>query len=160
MEVTMVNRYLPSFFGRGEDPFRSLFQEVQKTFEDFSRRTPFARFGSDMLSPKIDVAESKDAIEVTAELPGVDEKDVDVTLANDVLTIRGEKKTERDEQDKDRNWRVVERSFGSFTRAIPLPFDPDATKVEAKFDKGVLRIRLPKPAEVAKKQQRIEIKKD
>ncbi len=156
----MVNRYLPSFFGRGEDPFRSLFQEVQKTFEDFSRRTPFARFGSDMLSPKIDVAESKDAIEVTAELPGVDEKDVDVTLANDVLTIRGEKKTERDEQDKDRNWRVVERSFGSFTRAIPLPFDPDATKVEAKFDKGVLRIRLPKPAEVAKKQQRIEIKKD
>ena len=156
----MVNRYLPSFFGRGEDPFRSLFQEVQKTFEDFSRRTPFARFGSDMLSPKIDVAESKDAIEVTAELPGVDEKDVDVTLANDVLTIRGEKKTERDEQDKDRNWRVVERSFGSFTRAIPLPFDPDATKVEAKFDKGVLRIRLPKPAEVAKKQQRIEIKND
>ena len=160
MEVTMVNRYLPSFFGRGEDPFRSLFQEVQKTFEDFSRRTPFMRFGSDMLSPKIDVAESKDAIEVTAELPGVDEKDVDVTLANDVLTIRGEKKTERDEQDKDRNWRVVERSFGSFTRAIPLPFDPDATKVEAKFDKGVLRIRLPKPAEVAKKQQRIEIKND
>jgi len=54
---------------------------------------------------------------------------------------------------------VVERSFGSFTRAIPLPFDPDATKVEARFDKGVLRIRLPKPGEVAKKQQKIEIKK-
>ena len=87
----MANRYFPSFFGRGEDPFRSLFQEVQKTFEDFSRRTPFARFGSDMLSPRIDVAESKDAIEVTAELPGVDEKDVDVTLEDDVLTIHGEK---------------------------------------------------------------------
>ena len=109
----MANRYLPSFFGRGEDPFRSLFQEVQKTFEDFSRRTPFARFGSDMLSPKTDVAEGKDAIEVTAELPGVDEKDVNVTLEDDVLTIRGEKKTERDEQDKDKNWHVVERSFGS-----------------------------------------------
>src|SRR5262245_65604421 len=91
MEVTMPNRYLPSFFGRGEDPFRSLFQEVQRTFEDFSRRTPFMRFGSDMLSPKIDVAESKDAIEVTAELPGVDEKDVDVTLEDDVLTIRARK---------------------------------------------------------------------
>src|SRR5215468_4140212 len=124
MEVTMPNRYLPSFFGRGEDPFRSLFQEVQRTFEDFSRRTPFMRFGSDMLSPKIDVAESKDAIEVTAELPGVDEKDVDVTLEDDVLTIRGEKRTERDEEDKDKNWHVVERNFGSFTRAIPLPFDP------------------------------------
>jgi HSP20 family protein len=160
MEATMANRYLPSFFGRGEDPFRSLFQEVQRTFEDFSRRTPFLRFGSDMLSPKIDVAESKDAIEVTAELPGVDEKDVDVTLADDVLTIRGEKRTERDEQDKDKNWHVVERGFGSFTRAIPLPFDADASKVEAKFDKGVLRIRLPKPAEAAKKQQKIEIKKD
>src|SRR6266567_6655957 len=121
----MANRYLSSFFGRGDDPFRSLFQEVQKTFEDFSQRTPFARFGSDMLSPKIDVAESKDAIEVTAELPGVDEKDVDVTLADDVLTIGGEKKTEREEQDKDKNWHVVERSYGSFTRAIPLPFDPD-----------------------------------
>ena len=155
----MARPYLPSFFGRGDDPFGSLFREVQKTFEDFSQRNPFARFRSDMLSPKIDVAESKDAIEVTAELPGIDEKDVDVTLEQDVLTIRGEKKTERDEQDKDKNWHVAERSFGSFTRAIPLPFDPDATKVEAKFDKGILRIRLPKPAEAAKKQQKIEIKK-
>jgi HSP20 family protein len=81
-----------------------------------------------MLPPKIDVAESKDAIEVTAELPGVDEKDVDISLADDVLTIRGDKKTEREEQDKDKNWHVVERSYGSFSRAIPLPFDPDATK--------------------------------
>ena len=112
-----------------------------------------------MLSPKIDVAESKDAIEVTAELPGVDEKDVDVTLANGMLTVRGEKKTERDEQDKDKNWHVMERSYGSFSRAIPLPFHPDPAKVEAKFDNGVLRIRLPKPPEVPSKQQKIEIKK-
>jgi HSP20 family protein len=144
-------------FWRTEDPFRSLFQEVQKTFEDFSRRSPFARFGPDI--PKIDVAESKDAIDVTAELPGVDEKDVDITLADDVLTIRGEKKSEREEQDKDKNWHVVERSYGSFSRSIPLPFEPDASKVEAKFDKGVLRIRLPKSEEVTKKEQKIEIKK-
>jgi HSP20 family protein len=108
---------------------------------------------------KIDIAESKDAVDVTAELPGVDEKDLDVTLANGVLTIRGEKRTERNEQDKDKNWHVVERSYGSFSRAIPLPFDPDPAKVEAKFDKGVLHIHLPKPAEVAQKQQKIEIKK-
>jgi HSP20 family protein len=158
-EVTMARPYLPSFFGRDDDPFGSLFRQVQKTFEDFSQRTPFARFSSDMLSPTIDVAESKDAIDVTAELPGVDEKDVDVTLANGMLTVRGEKKTERDEQDKDRNWHVVERSYGSFSRTIPLPFDPDPAKVEAKFDKGVLHIHLPKPAEVAQKQQKIEIKK-
>ena len=66
----MANPDRPSFFGRDDNPFGTLFREVQKTFEDFSRRTPFARFTSDMLSPKIDVAESKDAIEVTAELPG------------------------------------------------------------------------------------------
>jgi HSP20 family protein len=111
-EVTMARPYLPSFFGRGDDPFGSLFREVQKTFEDFSQRSPFARFSADTLSPKIDIAESKDAVDVTAELPGVDEKDLDVTLANGVLTIRGEKRTERDEQDKDKNWHVVERSYG------------------------------------------------
>jgi HSP20 family molecular chaperone IbpA len=127
-EITMARPYLPSFFGRGDDPFGSLFREVQKTFEDFSQRTPFARFSADTLSPKIDIAESKDAIDVTAELPGVDEKDLDVTLANGMLTIGGEKKTERDEQDKDKNWYVVERSYGSFSRTIPLSFDPDPAK--------------------------------
>jgi HSP20 family protein len=155
----MARSYLPSFFGRDEDPFGSLFREVQKTFEDFSRRSPMAGFGSEMLAPKIDIAESKNGIDVTAELPGVDEKDVDVTLADGMLTIRGEKKSERDEQDKDKNWHVVERSYGSFSRTISLPFDPDPGNVEAKFEKGVLHIHLPKPAEVAKKQQKIEIKK-
>ena len=155
----MTRSYLPSLFGRDDDPFGSLFREVQKTFEDFSRRSPLAGSSSEMLAPRIDIAESKDAIDLTAELPGVDEKDVDVTLADGVLTIRGEKKAERDEKDKDKNWHVVERSYGSFSRTISLPFDPDSAKVEAKFEKGVLHIHLPKPAEVAKKQQKIEIKK-
>ena len=155
----MARSYLPSLFGRDDDPFGSLFREVQKTFEDFSRRSPLAGLGSDVLAPRIDIAESKDAIDLTAELPGVDEKDVDVTLADGVLTIRGEKKAERDEKDKDKNWHVVERSYGSFSRTISLPFDPDSAKVEAKFEKGVLHIHLPKPAEVAKKQQKIEVKK-
>jgi HSP20 family protein len=155
----MARSYLPSFFGRDDEPFGSLFREVQKTFEDFSRRSPIAGLSSEMLPPKIDIAESRDAIDLTAELPGVDEKDVDVTLADGMLTIRGEKKSERDETDKEKNWHVVERSYGSFSRTISLPFDPDSAKVEAKFDKGVLHIHLPKPAEVAKKQQKIEIKK-
>ena len=155
----MARSYLPSLFGRDDDPFGSLFREVQKTFEDFSRRSPLAGFGPDTLAPKIDVAEGKDAIDLTAELPGVDEKDVEVTLVEGALTIRGEKKTERDEKDKDKNWHVMERSYGSFSRTISLPFDTDPAKVEAKFDKGVLRIHLPKPVEVAKKQQKIEIKK-
>jgi HSP20 family protein len=149
----------PSFFGRDDDPFGSLFREVQRTFEDFSRRSPLRTSTSDALTPKIDVVESKDAVEVTAELPGMDEENIDLRLADGVLTIRGEKRSERDEEDEDKNWHVMERSYGSFSRSIPLPFDPDASQVEAKFDKGVLRIRCPKPPEVASKQQKIEINK-
>jgi HSP20 family protein len=153
----MVGSHLPSMFSRDGGSLGSLFQEIEKTFEDFSRRTPFAVFGnSGALAPKIDVAEGKDGIEVAAELPGVDEKDVEVTLVDDMLTIRGEKKVERDEKDK--NWHFVERGYGSFSRTIALPYEPDPAKVEAKFEKGVLHVRMPKPAEIAKKERKIEIK--
>lgn len=157
----MARSNLPSLFGREGESIGSLFREVEKVFDDFSRRSPFQGFGFGpaVTAPKLDVSETKDAIEIAAELPGVDEKDVELTVADGVLTIRGEKKTERDETDKDKNWHVVERSYGSFTRSIALPFDPDMDKVDAKFDSGVLRIRLPKPPEAAKKQQKIEIKK-
>jgi HSP20 family protein len=160
-EVIMAGSHLPSIFTRRNDGLGSLFREIERTFDDFSRRTPFAGFagfGDGGMMPKIDVVEGKDAVEVTAELPGCAEKDIDVTLSEGILTIRGEKKTERDETDKDKNWHMVERSYGSFSRSIPLPFTPDSAKVEAKFDKGVLRVKLPKPAEVAKKEQKIEVR--
>ena len=153
--------YLPSMFTRGNDGLGSLFREIERTFDDFSRRSPlagFAGFGDGATVPKIDVSETKDGIEVTAELPGVDEKNIDLTLSNGVLTIRGEKKSERDETDKEKNWHVIERRYGSFTRTVTLPYDPDSSKVEAKFEKGVLRIRLPKPAEITKKEKKIEIR--
>jgi HSP20 family protein len=156
----MAGSYLPSMFTRGNDGLGSLFREIEKTFDDFSRRGPlagFAGFGEAATAPKIDVSESKDGLEVTAELPGVDEKDIDVTLSNGVLTVRGEKKTERDETDKSKNWHVTERRYGSFSRTITLPYDPDSAKVEAKFEKGVLRVRLPKPAEITKKEKKIAI---
>jgi HSP20 family protein len=157
----MAGSYLPSMFTRRNDGLGSLFREIERTFDDFSRRSPlagFAGFGEGALAPKIDVVEGKDAIEVTAELPGCSEKDIDITLSEGAVTIRGEKKTERDETDKEKNWHVVERAYGSFSRSIPLPFNPDPAKVEAKFDKGVLRVKLPKPAEVAKKEKKIEIR--
>src|SRR5713226_7624568 len=158
-EVIMAGSYLPSMFTRGSDGLGSLFREIEKTVDDFSRRSPLAGFaGFGEGAPKIDVSESKDGIEVAAELPGVDEKDIDVTLSNGVLTIRGEKKTERDETDKDKNWHVVERRYGSFSRTVTLPYDPDSAKVEAKFEKGVLRVRLPKPAEITKKEKKISIR--
>jgi HSP20 family protein len=154
----MARPYLPSLFGRGEETLGSLFRDVEKVFDEFSRRSPFT-FGADtsaFAGPKIDVAETKDAIDITAELPGVEEKDIELTLSEGVLTIRGEKKSERNEQDAKKNWYAVERSYGSFSRSIALPFEPTS---EAKFDKGVLRVHLPKPPEAASKQQKIEIKK-
>jgi HSP20 family protein len=159
-EAIMASSHLPSIFTRRNDGLGSLFREIERTFEDFSRRSPlagFPGFGGGAAMPKIDVAEGKDAVEVTAELPGCNEEDIEITLNEGVLTIGGEKKTERDETDKDKNWQVVERSYGSFSRSIPLPFTPDPAKVEAKFDKGVLRVKLPKPAELAKKEKKIEI---
>ena len=154
----MAGPYLPPMFTRGSEGLGSLFREIDKTFDDFSRRSPLAGyFGDGTAGPKVDVAEGKDGIEVTAELPGVDEKDIDLTLSNDVLTIRGEKKSERDETDKEKNWHVVERRYGSFSRTVTLPYQPDSDKVEARFEKGVLRIRLPKPAEIAKKEKKIAI---
>jgi HSP20 family protein len=159
-EVIMASSHLPSIFTRRSDGLGSLFREIERSFEDFSRRSPlagFPGFGDAGMMPKIDVSESKDAVEVTAELPGCNDKDIDVTLSEGVLTIRGEKKTERDETSKDRNWHVVERSYGSFARTVPLPFTPDSAKVEAKFDNGVLRVKLPKPAEVARREKKIEI---
>jgi HSP20 family protein len=154
----MARTYLPSLFGSEDESLGSLLQ----TFEDFSRRFPFppsTRFASEVKAPRIDISESKDALEIMAELPGIDEKDVEVTLSEGMLTIRGQKKSERDEKDTDKHWHVIERTYGAFSRSVALPFEPDSGKVEAKFDKGVLRIRLPKPPEVAKKQQKIEIKK-
>src|SRR5258708_15518723 len=157
----MAVSYLPSMFPRGNDGLGSLFREMERTSDVFPRRGPLAGFaglGEGATAPKIDVSESKDGLEVTAELPGVDEKDIDVTLSNGVLTIRGEKKTERDETDKDKNWHVIERRYGSFSRTITLPYDPDSAKVEAKFEKRGLRGRRPKPAQNTKKEKKIAIR--
>ena len=151
----------PPILTRRNDGLGSLFREIERTFDDFSRRGPLAGFanptGGDMM-PKLDVSEGKDGLEITAELPGCDEKDIDVTLSEGALTIRGEKKSERNEAGKDRNWHVVERSYGSFSRSIPLPFTPEPAGVEAKFSNGVLHVKLPKPPEVAKRERKIEIR--
>jgi HSP20 family protein len=105
---------------------------------------------------KFNVAETDKTVEVTAEVPGVDAKDIDVQLREDVLTIRGEKKAEKDEKQKD--YHLVERSYGMFERSFTLPTDVDPARVEASFDKGVLKIVLPKAAEAQSKVKRIEIK--
>ena len=92
----------------------------------------------------MDVTETDKEIEITAELPGLEEKDVQVNLADNVLTIRGEKKAEKEEKDK--NYRLVERSYGSFVRSLQLPDGVNANAIKASIDKGVLKVTVPKPA--------------
>jgi HSP20 family protein len=149
---------LPSIFGRDDQGFGALMREVERVFDDFARRSPFPFSGaqSGVLNPTIDVAETPEAVEITVELPGVQEKDIDVTLSNGVLTIRGEKKVERQEKNKD--WHVTERSSGSFVRSVPISFEPDQGAVEAHFDNAVLKIRLPKPRDAVKRATKIPIK--
>jgi HSP20 family protein len=109
-------------------------------------------------APKIDVSETDNEIQVTAEMPGIDQSNVEVLLEDDRLIIRGEKKEER--EDKDRNYHVRERVQGAFSRTLPLPFAPDPNQVKAEFKNGVMSITIPKPQEVKQKQHRIEVQKD
>jgi HSP20 family protein len=115
-------------------------------------------WGEGVAVPRIDIKETREGIEVTAELPGVDEKDVEVELVDDLLTIRGEKKIERTDENKDKGYHVMERSYGSFQRAIRLPYAAENEKVLAEFGKGVLKVNCPRPAEIAAKTRRIDIK--
>jgi HSP20 family protein len=93
---------------------------------------------------------------VTAEIPGLQEKDFEVTLAGDVLTIKGEKNAET--EDRNRNAYYLERRYGSFSRSIRLPFDAEGEGVEAKYDRGVLTVKVPKPASAQRQVRRIEVK--
>jgi HSP20 family protein len=142
------------------DPFMTFRRDIGRVFDDFFNGFPERAFGPlagwQGITPNVDVAETDKEIVITAELPGLDEKDLDVTLAGDVLTIKGEKKAEREQKNGDSYY--VERRFGTFSRSLRLPFVADDEKIEAKYDKGVLTVRVPKPAEVQQSVRRIEVK--
>lgn len=154
----MAKQFLPDLFGRSSgDMFSSLQREIDRVFSDFNRGMPaLSEFRRGGMAFKVNVAETDKAIEVTAEIPGVDAKDIDVQLSDGVLTIKGEKKEEKDEKQKD--WHVVERSYGMFQRSFTIPSEVDAEKVEAAFDKGVLKVTLPKLPAAQAKAQKIEVK--
>lgn len=141
-----------------ENPFALLRREMDSLFDNFFRgfdMEPFeGRLGA--FSPRIDVTENDKEIKISAELPGMDEKDIDVSLQNDLLTIRGEKKEEKEEKKKD--YYSMERSYGSFCRTIPLPIEVETDKIDAKFKKGVLSITLPKTAKALAETKKIAVK--
>ncbi len=155
-----------SRWGADTDPFTAMRREMNRLFDDAfggfglpSLFGPaFGRMPAETLVPQMDVSETEREIHIAAELPGIDPKDVEVVLADDRLTISGQMKTERDE--KDRNYHVMERTQGSFTRSLRLPFAANPSQVKAEFKNGVLNIRIQKPKEVLEKQHRIEVQTD
>jgi HSP20 family protein len=120
--------------------FTTFQQEMNRMFEDFF--APGARFSEFPVVPVIDIKEDEESLTVTAELPGVEKEDVQIMVHDNVLTLKGEKRSEKRE-DRD-NWHSVERSYGSFARRVSLPSDVDGDRAEATMDKGVLTLKLPK----------------
>jgi len=159
----MAQQKLPEKVTEDSDPmpfFSSLQKEIERVFDQF--RDPFAFSARDALAvsrnrmmPALDISETADAIEITAELPGVKEADLDVSISDGVLVLKAEKSEATDEKKKD--YRLVERRYGSFRRSVPLGFDPDTAKVKAVFKDGILTLHIEKPADTIAKTKKIEI---
>ena len=150
------------------NPFGALRGEIDRLFDDFDggfwgspfRRPifdmmPIPRVAAEAASPAVDVAEKDSEYEITAELPGLDEKDIEVKLANGGLSIRGKKEEAKEEKKKD--YVLSERRYGSFERYITLPEDVDTDRIAANFKKGVLTVTLPKTAEAQKQEKKIAV---
>src|SRR5689334_11049924 len=139
-------------------PFVSLQRHMNRLFEDFWRGADVpSPFGASAewaaFNPRIDIEERDGELQVTAELPGMEQKDFDLSLAGDTLILRGEKREER--EDKAGGWH--ERSYGRFERAIPLPAEVDTQHASAEFKNGVLRVHLPKSPEAREQSKRIPV---
>lgn len=147
----------------GEHPLRTLQDELNRVFDSLVRTIPGAGAAAAVAQflgegPRIDVVEAETEVRVSAELPGLEEKDIEVSLSGDLLTIKGEKKADVEQQLL--NYHVNERVFGAFSRSIPLPAGIDADAVTAAFRNGVLTITVPKTQEAVKEAKRIAVKAD
>jgi len=143
-----------SSVGQNSQPFTAMRQALDQVFNEFGGVS--SGNCSHCTSLRLNISETDNAVEIEAELPGVEEKDVEVSLNDDVLTIRGEKRMEREDQQK--NYRHQERMFGRFERSIELSFEPDPKAVKALFAKGILKITLPKSDNAVQHNIKIPIK--
>jgi HSP20 family protein len=140
------------------NPLMSLRNDLDSIFDNFLRGYSLEPFEGSMpvFNPSIDITDTDKEIKVTAELPGIDEKDIDVSICKDTLTIRGEKKEESQQKGKD--YHRVERSYGSFSRTIQLPVEIESDKISAQLEKGVLTVTLPKSAKIVENTKKIQVK--
>lgn len=135
-----------------QDSAYPMWPEMDRLFDDFFSNVGLTPFNEEWreFSPSVDISENDKEIKVSAELPGLDEEDIQVSLDRDLLTISGEKKEEK--EDKRQNYYRLERSYGSFRRSLRLPAEVEADKIEATFKNGVLKITLPKTAAFHRKR--------
>jgi len=134
------------------------FRDVEEFFDRFFSGFPLRRSDVGWLnewSPSFDVKEKENALVVEGEIPGLETKDIDISIEGNLLTIRGEKKQETKETNE--CYHRVERQYGSFSRSIPLPIEIDETKVDAEYKNGVLKVVMPKTEEAMKKTRKIEV---
>lgn len=134
----------------------SLRREMDNLWNRFFGETVLPRFVSEEWLPSVDISETKDKLMVRAELPGMDAEDINVTISGDILTIKGEKKQEKEREDE--HYYCSESYSGSFQRTIRLPVNIKTDKVDATFEKGILQIALPKTEEAKKKEVKIKVK--
>jgi len=130
--------------------------EMDKLWDRFFGQRPLVGKLTEEWLPSVDISETEDKLQIKAELPGLEIKDVNVSISGDLLTIKGEKKKEKEE--KDEHYYYMERYSGSFERSFRIPVSVKADKVEAVFDKGVLKVTLPKMEEAKKKEIEIKVK--
>jgi HSP20 family protein len=140
-------------------PFRELERmrrEMDRLWDSFFEGKP-AKRGEEAGEwlPTLDVSETKNELVIRAEIPGIDPKDIDISLVNDILTVKGEKKQEKEE--KDENYHLIERSYGSFSRTIRLPKEVQSDKINASYKNGILKVALPKSEEAKKKEIKIKV---
>lgn len=166
-KLPVTTETTPSTSKRDWMPFDSLRREIDRLFDDFRPlgwRLPRAATGLDLSSagsgwevnPAFDVAEKETEYEITAELPGIDEKNVEIKLSNHLLTIKGEKSETKEQKEKD--YYLSERRFGSFQRSFQVPEGVDVEHIDANFAKGVLTVHLPKTREARQAEKKIAVK--
>lgn len=156
-QLTVGRQTTPGLTEQLLEPLSWLRGEVDRLFEDFPVRTSAFRFGRAMgpPTPAIEMTETKNAYKLSVELPGIDAKDVDISVANGILSISGEKKEEREE--KEEGFMFAERSYGAFQRRIELPQAADADNIKARFRNGVLTITVAKSKEAEASTHHIAI---
>lgn len=142
-------------------PFMDLRRDIEQLFDDFSRGFGIERFSPALrertFNPRVDVSETDKEIRVTAELPGLQEKEIELSITDDSLTIKGEKKEEKEEKEEQKGYYRMERTYGSFTRVIALPSEVQTDKAKASFKNGVLSIEMPKKPEATSNKRTIPI---